>query len=318
MEFLLYFIFLILGFYLVVKSSDYFVGEAADIGRKFNVSGILIGITILAIGTSLPEIVTSMGAIFFAQDYSDFIVGTIIGSNITNVLLVFGIFLLFSKRFTSPQKFHTDVFFLVFCVSVTSIFLHKGEINFAALILPLSYCFYLFYKGRYRVSEMEQEKKIVHIHKHNLNESLCILMFSLAALILGAKLVVVSIEHIAIFLSVSSSVLTLTIISLSTSLPEVFVTISSVRKKEHMLAIGNILGSNITNLSIFGISAIFGVVGFNSTNYRFSLIFFLLSTFIFCFTLISKKRHHAKFGYVVGSICLIFYVLFLLRTMGFI
>lgn len=308
MDLILNIIFLIISFYIITKAADYFVDEAANVGLKFGMSKLTIGLTIVAIGTSLPELITSLSAFLFSENASQFIIGTTLGSNITNILLAFGLFLIFSGNFETKKKETYNVLFLLFTTIILSLFIILGYVNYTVLLLLTFYVFYIIFLSKFHKAEViNEEKELVDSKKHGIGTSIIILIFSFIGLFLGAKLVIFSIENLGEILAIPAAYLTLSTISVATSLPEIAVTVAAARKKEHLIAIGNILGTNIMNVClIIGLSGFAGYYAINTSLYIVSIIFFLLATFIFSW-MVLRKKFYGKIGYLF----LFMYVLYL-------
>lgn len=311
LELLLYIVLFVVAFFIIIKAADYFVDEAAYLGDSFGMSKLMIGLTIVAIGTSLPELITSLSAIFFTENFSDFIIGTAMGSNITNIVLAFGIFLLFSKTFTVEKKETFNVLVLLTTTILFSYFILVGYVPFLAILLVPLYGFYVYHQSKASKKEIikEEELMIEKQKKHPILQSAGILFFSFIFIFIGARLVVFSIEEGGRLLGIPAAYLTLTTIALATSLPEIAVTVSSARKKEYLIAIGNILGTNIMNVClIIGLSALTLGYSVNSETYLLSVIIFLLSTLLFSLMILVRK-----FYFIGGFIFIAMYVVYMLQ-----
>lgn len=298
------------AFYILIKSADYFVEEAANLGKVYGMSKIMIGLTIVAIGTSLPETITALSAAFFSKgDYSEFIIGTLMGSNITNILLAFGLFLIIAKNFTIHKKEIFNVISLLLTSLALIVFTLIGYVNYFAILLFLFYLIYIYYLKKFQKKEYVQlEEEVISKKIHNPKKSYMILFFSFLGLFGGAKLVIFSVENVGRILVIPTAYLTLTTISIATSLPEIAVTFSSAKKKEYLIGIGNILGTNVMNVGlILGLSGFFGFYTINTLLYIESIIFFILATIIFSIMIIKRK-----FPVFVGYGFILLYFLYLL------
>ena len=230
------------------------------------------------------------------------------GSNITNILLAFGLFLVFAGNFETKKKEMINVLFLLFSTILFSLFIFIGYVNYTAIILLTLYVFYLIYLSKFHRNEIiVEEKELVENKHHSILTSLIILFFSFLGLFVGAKLVIYSIENLGKILAIPAAYLTLSTISIATSLPEIAVTVASARKKEYLIAIGNILGTNILNIClIIGLSGFAGHYLIETSLYMVSVIFFLIATFIFSWMLIRKK-----FYINVGFLFIFMYIFYL-------
>lgn len=307
LELILFFLLLIGGFYIIIKTADFFIDEAATIGKSFGMSKVMIGLTIVAIGTSLPEAITSLSSILFTPEYSDFIIGTTLGSNLTNILLVFGIFLVLSGNFKIRKNLNFDTTTLLVTSSFMSIFILLGYSNRFAIAILIFYVGYLIYLAKFNKSQIiKSEEELVDIKKEPRLKSYVFLVLSIAGLMVGARIVIYCIENIGIILSVPPAYLTLTTISIATSLPELAVIISSFKKNEHLIGIGNIVGTNIMNIGIiFGVSGFYGFYVINTELYYYSLAFFTIGILLFSYMLLTK-RFSRNIGYVLIGLYLMY------------
>ncbi|MBD5771704.1 calcium/sodium antiporter [Marinomonas sp. SM2066] len=246
---LLFSIALIIGLVLLVISSDKFIENAALVAEKLNVSPMIIGITLVALGTSAPEMVVSAIAAF--DNAPEIAVGNVLGSNIANIALVFGITLLFSSIPIAKGLSTKEVPLVLAITALTGFLLYDqnlsawdGIILIIAFIIVLSL---LLSGNKDLASEIEDE--LPEDNGSSVMKSLVIAAIGLAVLIGSSKLLVWGAIGIATALGVSELVIGLTIVAIGTSLPELAASVSSVRKGHHDIAIGNILGSNIFNLA---------------------------------------------------------------------
>lgn len=292
-----------------MKAADFFVDSAANLGKHFGMSKLMIGLTIVAVGTSLPEAITSLASILFTENFSDFLVGTVMGSNITNILLAFGIFLVVARKFETRKREMFNVASLIFTTLVFSIFVMLGYINPLVISLFIFYIFYLLYLSKYQKKEIEHfEEEVVDDEElDSKSRSVLILIASFIGLFIGAKLIIYSVENVGRILSIPTAYLTLTTISVATSLPELAVTIASAKKKEYLIGIGNILGTNVMNIGIIvGLSGFYGTFLIDSSLYVTSTIIYLLATLIFSILIIRRK-----FSYHYGYLFLFIYLIYL-------
>lgn len=246
---LLFSIALIVGLVLLVMSSDKFIEHSALVAEKLNVNPMIIGITLVAFGTSAPEMVVS--AIAALDNAPEIAVGNVLGSNIANIALVFGITLLFSSipiasgLSTKEVPLVLGITFLAgFLLFDQTLSVWDGVILIAAFIIILT----ILLKGS-KDLEKDLKEGLPEDDGTSVSKSLIIALIGLAVLIGSSKLLVWGAIGIATALGVSELVIGLTIVAVGTSLPELAASVSSVRKGHHDIAIGNILGSNIFNLA---------------------------------------------------------------------
>lgn len=296
---------LILGFIVLIKCADIFVDGASEIATHFHLSKMLIGLTIVAFGTSAPEFAVSCKSIISGS--GDIVLGNVIGSNILNILLILGVSSLFHslnvKNNTVKKELPITILITtLLVVLLADSFFDKNTENIftrgdgiAILLFFAVFIYYLISQMRHKV-ETDEEKEKDEEPKHKLWLSIVITVLGIAGIIIGSNLVVDSSSFIARAMGVSEKMIALTIVALGTSLPELVTSITATRKGVYDIAIGNVVGSNIFNIGIvLGIPvALFGGI----TNYSINvvdLIVMLLATallFIFGYTgrKITKKE----------------------------
>ena len=313
-ETLVFIFFLFVGFAIILKSSDIFVDSAETMGKKFKLSPIVTGLTIVALGTSLPELFTSVGAILFTEHYSQFIIGTIMGSNITNILLIFGLFLIFAGNFSIKKSQIVNVLTLIFVTFVLLIFVFLGFVNYFAIGLIVFYVLYVVYEANYQKREIIiEEKEIVALLGYQELSSYFVLLGSVGGLYFGSKLVVSAIEGLGSIFVIPAAFLSLTTVAIGTSLPEIAVSINTAMKKEYLIGIGNVIGSNIINIAlVFGLSGFFGRYAVNTGFYYMSIAFLVIGTMFFSAMLLRKNFHRYQ-----GLILLGLYILYILSFFFF-
>lgn len=289
---------IISSFYLLIKSADYLISSASVLGQRAGISKFVIGLTLVAIGTSLPELFTALFGIFDAitkNAASAFVFGTVIGSNIANILLVFSVLLLFSKNFKVHVKLF-DIGFLSFTTLALTLLVYNGILNYIYSIIFLGlFITYLYMCVKFG-SKNEFETEVVEVDDEGFSKwksnwkLILIFLASLIGLNLAAKGVVYGVENFGLILSIPIEFLTFTTVAFATSLPEIIVTYTSAKKKEFDLAVGNIIGSNISNiLFILGIIGLFKEITFNPSTYMISIFVLLFATLAFISMLFLKN-----------------------------
>ncbi|MCI6266859.1 MAG: calcium/sodium antiporter [Erysipelotrichaceae bacterium] len=245
---------LIIGFILLIKGADIFVDGASSTAQNFKVSKMLIGLTIVAFGTSAPELAVSLKALSVGS--TDMVLGNVIGSNITNGLLILGVAAIIRgitvKQNTVKKELPLQ---LLISALLVVLFLDK-ELNgigpnmisrsdaMAILLVFSIFLYYIISISRHKIDEDSEPGK------YGLVKSLLFVALGLIGIIFGSDLVVNSATKIATTLGVSERVISLTIIAFGTSLPELVTAIISSLKKEQDILVGNIIGSNIFNICI--------------------------------------------------------------------
>ena len=278
---------LLVGFVFLIKGADIFVDGASDTARKFRVPKMLIGLTIVSFGTSAPELAVSIQSILSGQ--GDILLGNVIGSNILNILLILGLSALVGTLHvnTATVKKEIPVLILItiaFTVVLSDKIFGLGENLFTrqdGIILLLFFCIFIYYlfgmANRKTGAENEvTEKKSVKKETSktekvaeaktekdaeakkeadeegevNLVKAVLMVVFGLVGIVFGSDLVVKGASEIAATFGVSQRIISLTIVALGTSLPELVTSVIATRKGEYDIAIGNIVGSDIFNIGI--------------------------------------------------------------------
>lgn len=311
----------IFGFWTLIKGSDLFVDASSDLARCWHMSELAIGLTFVSIGTSLPELASSLYAAFCNQP--DFIIGNIAGSITTNITLILGIGIVICGNLTFPRALLTRdavLMNLVFIVTIVMTCISRAAMPNGAetygldrwcgallLIGAVVYCVYLFYAKEEETEESRQLRKEV---KHGIPFLLFLTLFSLCMITLGSKLLVDNVVWMAEEIGVSQMLISATIVAFGTSVPELAVTIVGVRKCKHDLALGNIIGSCIFNvLLIFGFCAVIrplAVIGWPGIVNMGMM--FGSGVLLFVFMLHGKERLRRGTGIALVA----FYLLFLL------
>ena len=213
-------------------------------------SPFVVGVTIVAIGTSLPELASSLAAIF--QNSTEIVIGNVVGSNITNILLVFGLFAFFGKSFRIKGVGKIDLPFFAISIIALLLFSIPGTIGlYGGIVLVIGLACYLYLKLAKSVKKIEKDIKA------DLKDWV-ILGVTAIFIWLGSKYTIFSVIELSNQLGLGNEILAVTVIALGTSLPELMVSIVSLKRNDLQLAVGNILGSNIFNIfGVMGISALF-------------------------------------------------------------
>ena len=300
-----FYISIIIGIILLSFGGDYLVKGSSGLARKLNISPMIIGIVIIGLGTSLPEIFVASNAVI--NNSSDIAFGSVVGSNIANILLVFSFALIVSKNNLLKVVSKGDMLFMLAITLVLSIFLISGSIQkpfplIMVLLLPLY--FYLSYN--FFNKNIDSEEIIINENYLKLSASIIV---GFILLFIGSDFFISGLKDLALYYNIPEIILGLTLAAIGTSLPELAVTISSVRNKAEKILLGNILGSNIINvLGALGISSLFGSMivpdNFSLINY-FYLIFSAI--WLYLLTRIQFKQVYlGSFGLVLYIIYIIF------------
>ena len=292
---------LIVGFVLLIKGADFFVDGASSTASNFKVPKILIGLTIIAFGTSAPELAVSIKAL--ASGNTDMVLGNVIGSNILNILLILGIAAMIRplriRKNTIRKEIPITVLVSTLLVTLfLDVQLNHGDTNQISrgdgIAILLFFAIFLYYLINMALHDRDKTK--VEKPKWKLGLSLLFTALGLAGIIFGSDMVVNSATAIATHIGISERIISLTVIALGTSLPELVTTIVSAKKGETELVLGNILGSNIFNICmVLGIPvAIFG--GITPASFQILDLVMLVSSAIllFVFSITQHKISRAE------------------------
>lgn len=298
MEFLL----LITGFIMLIKGANYFVDGASSIAKFFKVPTIIIGLTIVAFGTSSPELAVNINAIL--KNSNNIALGNIVGSNILNILLILGITSIIKPMHINKNTLTKEFPFLI--LSTLVLFVLSLDIyskngikqlskidGFVLLILFIAFFYYLInstVKSKITIENTSNTEEAENITKYYIYKSIGITVCGLAAIIIGGNLVVEQSVIIAKNFGISERIIGLTIVAIGTSLPELVTSVVAAYKNEADIAIGNIVGSNIFNmLFILGISSWIRPLPIDSSSY-FDILFLVFATIITYILCLSKKN----------------------------
>lgn len=304
MEMLIQLALLAVGFVLLVKGADWFVDGAASVAAKLGIPQLVIGLTIVAMGTSAPEAAVSLTAAFHGN--ADITIGNVVGSNILNVLIILGLAALICPMAVAKLTTFVDIP-VTFGISLLLLVLGLdgiiSRIDAAILLVVfigyLSYLFTMTKKGLISGESEEEGAKIQSVPK-----ALLFTALGLALIIVGSSFAVDAASAIAKMLGLSERFIGLTIVALGTSLPELFTSVAAAMKKNPDMAIGNIVGSNIFNiLFIVGLSGMVIPVPF-APAFRFDMIF-AAGTMLLLLLLSLPNR---RLGRVDGFILLMGYI----------
>jgi cation:H+ antiporter len=251
----------LIGLLFLIKGSDYFVEAASQIARSYKIPEIVIGLTLVSIGTSLPEFATDVYA--SVKGEGAIVAGDLVGSNITNISLVLGVAVIMLGTMPSPRTVvKRDALFMlgVFCLFAGIAFCGKGSFGIIGglvmLLLMGGYLFYLF-RHREALAELEEGEEFEEDVFKSLAAAWLFLFLGTGMIFIGAKAMVDNVVAVAERLNISQGLIAATIVAFGTSVPELAVTITSIRKEKKGIALGNIIGSCIFNLLlIMGLCAI--------------------------------------------------------------
>ncbi|MBR6873803.1 MAG: calcium/sodium antiporter [Ruminococcus sp.] len=300
---------LIGGFILLIKGADFFVDGSSGLAKRLRVPTMIIGLTVVAMGTSLPE--TSVSVSASIQGKNDLAISNAVGSNIFNLMIVCGVTAILVPLLIKKKTLKRELPFSILCAALLLVFGLIGSTlgRLEGILLLLCFCGFLAYtviearRARNADDEEPVDGKIMPLWM-----CLVFIVCGGAAIAFGGKLVVDSASEIARSFGISDNVIGLTIVALGTSLPELFTSIVAAKHGETDIALGNIIGSNIFNiLFVLGIAATISPISFVTANTidLIALIAMSVITMIFCWTKLTLDRWEgaamaaAYAGYVV-------------------
>lgn len=308
MNFVLQIVFLALGFFLLVKGADWFVDGASGLARKLGIPQLVIGLTIVAMGTSLPEAAVSISAAL--RGNAEITIGNIVGSNILNILIILGVTALIATLKVADSTVRYEIPFMIVVTFVLlwlgytggQVTWLEGVILWVLFLLYLRYLYMMAKKGKEEEREVEQlsTAKIIGL-----------ILAGVVMIVAGSNFAVEGASNLAKALGISQRFIGLTIVALGTSLPELVTSVSAARKHNADIAIGNIVGSNIFNiLFIVGTTALITPVTFASGFVVDTLI--AAAVGILLFVCVARTRELRKKAGIVMLLAYILYFLYLL------
>jgi cation:H+ antiporter len=283
-----------LGLVLLIKGADLLVDGASALAKKYRIPDLTIGLTIVAFGTSAPELVVSIFASL--QDHQDIVLGNVIGSNNFNLFIILGICGIITPLAVQSSTVWKEipmsfVAVLVFFALANDFWFEKGQLTRTdGLVLLSLFALFLYYVYR----QLSKDNSVAEITQKNysLLKIWAFILVGLTGLIIGGKLVVSNAIEIATFIGISEKIIGITIVAVGTSLPELATSLVAVYRKNNDIAVGNIVGSNIFN--IFLILAVSSIIKPIDYNPLFNLDLYLLAggtiyLFLAMFTARRKK-----------------------------
>lgn len=314
------YILLLIGFALLIKGADFFVEGASSIAKKFRIPTLIIGLTIVAFGTSAPEAAVSITSAIKGQN--EIALGNIVGSNIFNLLFVVGIAAVICplqvKRSMIIKEFP---FTLLSCVVLlilaqdrvfgagTTDVLNRGD----GLMLLLFFGIFMYYLIEVAVTARgvaeEEEIEVMPLGKSSL-----FTLGGIVAIVIGGDLVVDSASNIALAWGMSQNLVGLTIVAVGTSLPELVTSMVAARKGESDIALGNVIGSNLFNVFfILGVSAFIHPIAVNPSIIVDSFFLLIVTLVTYLFAVTKKKINKIEGGFLVGAYIL-YMILIIIRN----
>lgn len=288
MGFVTYIIIFVVALGVLLVASDKFIESAEKIGLSFGISPFIIGVTIVAFGTSLPELATSIASVYSGS--SEIVVGNVIGSNITNILLVLGLTAVVGKKMDIEfDIINSDLpmliissFLFYFIIWDQNISLFEAGILFCALMV--------FLLNSFQVDDEDKQDK----SKVNAREYFKLIVGGVLVYF-GAKYTIFAIEEISKMAMISPDLIALTCVAIGTSLPELIVSVAAVRRGKHAIALGNVLGSNLFNtLAVVSIPRFLCPLKVTDLTVSFGAPFMVAVSILFLIVNLSKRINQCE------------------------
>ncbi|SHF71545.1 calcium/sodium antiporter [Ornithinibacillus halophilus] len=309
------YILLVVGFVLLIKGADFFVEGSSNIARLLRVPSILIGLTIVAFGTSSPEATVSIIAAL--EGSSDVSLGNVVGSNIFNLTLVVGIAAIIFPLKVETETIVKEIPFTLLAsgallILISDVFLQGEERNLLTrsdgLIFLLFLSVFLYYVFEVALKNRNKTKNEPIPVNVKWPKNIVVTVLGLVGIVIGGEMVVSNGTEIAYSLGMSETLVGLTIIAVGTSLPELVTSITAALKKESEIALGNIVGSNIFNiLFVLGSASVISPLVVNTKVFTDIFVMIILTVLLMIFS-----RTKFRVGKIEGSVLVILYILYMI------
>ncbi len=312
MSILLQFVLLIVGFVFLIKGSDFFVDGASSIASLLKIPTIIVGLTIVAFGTSAPEAAVSITSAITGNNAMA--VSNVIGSNLFNILMVIGISALLGELLMEKDVLNKDLPFLVGITVLFAAFIIIGwnvsQIEGIILLaILIAYVAHLI-----KSAKKSDNANVVEKPKFTLPYSILFIIIGLAGIVIGGDLVVNSASDIAIAFGMSETLVGLTIVAIGTSLPELVTSLTALKKGENQLVIGNVIGSNIFNiLFVLGASSAITAISLDSS--MLIDVTFMVFVTVLCFIFgKTQDKFDRKEGAILVALFIAYMIFAILRN----
>ena len=309
MAYLINFLGLVASLAVLIWGADKFVDNSSLIAKKIGVSELTIGLTIVALGTSAPEIFVGISSVL--NNSESIAMGAVVGSNISNIALIFGVSCIGISFLPKKTPIIQLMPFLVAALILGYVLNDLNVSKFDGILLLLSFCYFL-----YVINANRNTQTLIDEQKDKNNSiTLIFLIIGLISLIFGSRYAVIYAEKIAILLNISELIIGLTIIAIGTSLPELAATISAVLKKKTDMVVGNVIGSNVLNITlVVPIIGFFSSVQLDQILLSRDYAIMISATIIFVLIVLfySNKVFSVKAIRFIGMLFVSSYILYLL------
>lgn len=299
----------VISLIILVKGADWLLESASRLGLSFGLSPFIIGVTIVGLGTSFPELMSSLVAVW--QGAGEIVVANAVGSNIANILLIVGLSAIVAKRLVVTKNLiDLDLPLLAISTSLFLVLAWDGLITVSeSIILLLSFLIYF----AYTIIHREDDEEVFDKSKLNYSDFVWLLV-GIFGLVFGSKYLIDSVINLSEILNIGVGVIAISAVALGTSLPELLVSTKAAWQKKSEIAIGNIFGSNVFNiLFVVGFPGLFTNLYLDAQTLALGLPVMIIATLLFVFSGISKQIHIWE-----GTLFLVLYFVFIGKLFGLI
>jgi cation:H+ antiporter len=304
----------VFSLFILIKGADIFVEEAKTIGVKMGMSPFVIGVLIVGMGTSLPELASSLAAVY--NNETTMVTANVVGSNITNILLIVGLLALISPKIVIRRDLmKSELPIFVIATTHFLFIIHDGIVTRVESFLLLgTFAAYLWYIIKEPPSDLEVIEEVSKEDNSNLFKSIALLVVGLVAIVLGAHFTVYSAIEMASLIGVPISIVTILGIAIGTSLPELAASFKAIKIGDADLAIGNIFGSNVMNmLFVVGLPAFFTNLLVDNVVMEMGMYILLATSVIFFVHGLSRRLMRWE-----GAMLLLFFAFFVIQLFQYI
>lgn len=296
---------------LLVKSADWLLVSSEKIGLKIGLSPFIVGVIIVGVGTSSPELISSMFAVF--EGVSEVVVANAVGSNTANILLIIGITAIIARKITvTKDLINLDLPLVLLSTFLFLLTAFDGKITLIeSIILTIGVIGYVWTSLVFK--EEGDDLPAMESKKDASPMDFLILFVGVIGLAVGANYLIDSVVNLSSILNIAPGVISVTAIAFGTSLPELLVSIKAAFKGKSEVAVGNIIGSNVFNvLGVVGIPGLFGTLYIDNPTYSIGLPVLFVTTVVFVFSGISRRIHLQE-----GIFFVLIYILIMAKMLGF-
>lgn len=315
MEILLWIITFITALAVLIKSADIFTKNSEKLGKILGIPQFIIGVSIVALGTSLPEFATSVFGTL--KGYSSIVAANVVGSNIANILLVMGVSSLIAKKIVIEKNLiKLDLPILIGITALQIVLIYDGEFTIIeGFLMLLTYGVYISYNfSEHRSKILEKLGDKIEQSKEKFDKKIMLyILMSAIGIFIGAKYTVESIVELSSIMNIAPSAIAISAVAIGTSLPELMVAISASRAKNYEMVIGNVIGSNIFNATVvMAVPTVMGTLNITSEVITIAIPFLIIATLLFTFSGIEKKIYSFE-----GALYAILYFVFIGQLFNF-